>query len=39
MYLDKLNKQREKYQTEGNLLKEIEILREILVEIEKQYSS
>ena len=39
MYLDELNKQREKYQTEGNLLKEIEILREILVEIEKQYSS
>ena len=39
MYLDELNKQREKYQTEGNLLKEIEILREILVETEKQYSS
>ena len=39
MHLDELNKQREKYQTEGNLLKEIEILREILVEIEKQYSS
>ena len=39
MYLDELNKQREKYQAEGNLLKEIEILREILVEIEKQYSS
>ena len=39
MYLDELSKQREKYQTEGNLLKEIEILREILVEIEKQYSS
>ena len=39
MYLDELNKQREKYQTEGNLLKEIEILREILVEVEKQYSS
>ena len=39
MYLDELNKQREKYQTEGYLLKEIEILREILVEIEKQYSS
>ena len=39
MYLDELNKQREKYQTEGNLLKEIEILREILVETEKQYGS
>jgi len=39
MYLDELNKQREKYQTEGSLLKEIEILREILVETEKQYGS
>ena len=39
MHLDELNKQREKYQTEGNLLKEIEILREILVETEKQYGS
>lgn len=39
MYLDELNRQREKYQTEGNLLKEIEILREILVETEKQYGS
>lgn len=39
MYLDELNRQREKYQTEGNILKEIEILREILVETEKQYSS
>ncbi|KXA14750.1 DUF4037 domain-containing protein [Fusobacterium nucleatum] len=38
MYLDELNRQREKYQTEGNILKEIEILREILVETEKQYS-
>ena len=37
MHLDELNKQREKYQTEGNLLKEIEILREILAETEKQY--
>ena len=35
MYLDELNKQREKCQTEGNILKEIEILREILVETEK----
>lgn len=39
MYLDELNRQREKYQTEGNSLKEIKILREILVETEKQYSS
>ena len=39
MYLDELNKQREKYQIEGNILKEIEILREILVETEKQYGS
>lgn len=39
MYLDELNRQREKYQTEGNILKEIKILREILVETEKQYSS
>ncbi|WDD87936.1 DUF4037 domain-containing protein [Fusobacterium nucleatum] len=39
MYLDELNKKRENYQTEGNILKEIEILREILVETEKQYSS
>ena len=37
MYLDELNRQREKYQTEGNILKEIKILREILVETEKQY--
>ena len=37
MYLDELNKQREKCQTEGNILKEIEILREILAESEKQY--
>ena len=37
MYLDELNKQREKCQTEGNILKEIEILREILAETEKQY--
>ena len=37
MYLDELNKQREKYQTEGNILKEIKILREILAETEKQY--
>lgn len=39
MYLDELNRQKEKYQTEGNILKEIKILREILVETEKQYSS
>lgn len=39
MYLDELNKQREKCQTEGNILKEIEILREILVETEKEYCS
>ena len=26
MYLDELNRQREKYQTEGNILKEIKIL-------------
>ena len=37
MYLDELNRQREKYQTEGNILKEIKILREILAETEKQY--
>lgn len=37
MNLDNLNKQREKYQTEGNTLKEIEILRDILIETEKQY--
>ena len=37
MYLDELNKQREKCQTEGNILKKIEILREILAETEKQY--
>ena len=39
MYLDELNRQREKCQTEGNILKEIKILREILIETEKQYSS
>ena len=39
MKLNELNKKREKYQTEGNILKEIEILREILIETEKQYSS
>ena len=39
MNLNDLNKEREKYQTEGNILKEIEILREILVETEKQYGS
>lgn len=39
MYLDELNRQKEKYQTEGNILKEIEILREILVETEKQCDS
>ena len=37
MKLDELNKKREQYQTEGNILKEIEILREILNETEKQY--
>ena len=37
MYLGELNRQREKYQTEGNILKEIKILREILAETEKQY--
>lgn len=37
MYLDELNRQREKYQTEGNILEEIKILREILAETEKQY--
>ena len=39
MYLDELNKQREKYQTEGNLLKEIEILREISIKAEEKYGS
>ena len=39
MYLDELNKEMEKYQTEGNILKEIGVLREILVETEKQYST
>ncbi len=39
MHLDELNKQREKYQTEGNLLKEIEILREISIKAEEQYGS
>ena len=37
MKLDELNKKREQYQTEGNILKEIEILREILIETEKLY--
>ena len=37
MKLDELNKKREQYQTEGNILKEIEILRIILNETEKQY--
>ncbi len=37
MKLDELIKKREQYQTEGNILKEIEILREILNETEKQY--
>ena len=37
MKLNELNKKREQYQTEGNILKEIEILREILNETEKQY--
>ena len=39
MKLNELNKQRENYQTEGNILKEIEVLREILIETEKEYSS
>ena len=39
MKLNELNKQRENYQTEGNILKEIEVLREILTETEKEYSS
>lgn len=37
MKLDELIKKREQYQTEGNILKEIEVLREILIETEKQY--
>ena len=37
MYLDELNRQREKYQTEGNILKEIEILREISIKTEEEY--
>ena len=37
MKLDELIKKREQYQTEGNILKEIEILRVILNETEKQY--
>ena len=39
MYLDKLNKQREKFQTEGNILKEIEVLREISIKAEEKYGS
>ena len=39
MKLNELNKEREQYQTEGNILKEIEVLREILIETEKEYSS
>ena len=35
--LDELIKKREQFQTEGNILKEIEILRVILNETEKQY--
>ena len=31
MKLDELNKKREMFQTEGNILKEIEVLREILL--------
>ena len=38
MKLNELNKQRENYQTEGNILKEIEVLREILLRTEKEYS-
>ncbi|MDC7955781.1 DUF4037 domain-containing protein [Fusobacterium simiae] len=37
MNLDKLINQREKHQIDGNILKEIEILRDILIETEKQY--
>lgn len=37
MKLDELIKKREQFQTEGNILKEIEILRVILNETEKQY--
>lgn len=37
MKLNELNKKREQYQTEGNILKEIEVLREILIETEKEY--
>ena len=37
MKLYELNKKREQYQTEGNILKEIEILRVLLNETEKQY--
>ena len=39
MKLDELNKKRKMFQTEGNILKEIEVLREILTETEKEYSS
>jgi len=39
MKLYELNKKREQYQTEGNILKEIEILREILTETEKLHAS
>ena len=39
MKLNELNKKREQYQTEGNILKEIEILREILTETEKLHAS
>ena len=39
MKLNELNKQRENYQIKGNILKEIEVLREILTETEKEYSS
>ena len=37
MKLDELNKKREMFQTEGNILKEIEVLREILLRTEKKY--
>ena len=39
MKLDELNKKREMFQTEGNILKEIEVLREILLRTEKKYGS
>lgn len=37
MNLDELKKEREKYQTEGNILKEIETLRCILIQVQEEY--